>query len=133
MEDAAGSGRRTRTRGAEAAAWSAALERLRAIRDARAQAAATIQVKVDAPIYDTVAEDYAALVARRRKDAGEFIVVVDGLGYVKDGRADRRMTNETETTTGAVVQRRTHAWMSSRLVAVVLAGTDARAMHRAPC
>ena len=87
--DAGGSGRRTRTRGAEAVARSAALERLRAIRDGSARAAAAVQVKVDAPIYDTVAEeDYAALVARRRKEAGEFIIDDDGLGYAEDGREE---------------------------------------------
>ncbi|KAL6614103.1 hypothetical protein ACP70R_036373 [Stipagrostis hirtigluma subsp. patula] len=87
--DAGGSGRRTRTRGAEAVARSAALERLRAIRGGAARAAAAVQVKIDAPIYDTVAEeDYAALVARRRKDAGAFIVDDDGLGYVEDGREE---------------------------------------------
>ncbi|KAL6840254.1 hypothetical protein ACP4OV_030064 [Aristida adscensionis] len=87
--DAGGSGRRTRARGAEAVARSAALERLRAIKGGAARAAAAVQVKMDAPIYDTVAEeDYAALVARRRKDAGEFIVDDDGLGYVEDGREE---------------------------------------------
>jgi DNA polymerase alpha subunit A len=87
--DAAGSSRRTRTRGTEAAARSAALERLRAIRGGGARAAAAVQVKMDAPIYDTVAEEeYAALVARRRKDAGAFIVDDDGLGYVEDGREE---------------------------------------------
>ncbi|GJM92444.1 hypothetical protein PR202_ga08918 [Eleusine coracana subsp. coracana] len=87
--DAAGSGRRSRTRGAEAAARSAALERLRAIRGGGARAAAAVQVKMDAPIYDTVAEEeYAALVARRRKDAGAFIVDDNGLGYVEDGREE---------------------------------------------
>ena len=50
--DASGSDRRTRTRGAEAVARSAALERLRAIRDGSARAAAVVQVKVDAQIYD---------------------------------------------------------------------------------
>ncbi|KAJ1286388.1 hypothetical protein BS78_03G349500 [Paspalum vaginatum] len=88
--DTTGSGRRTRTRGADAVARSAALERLRAIRQGGSRAAATaVQVKVDAPIYDTVPEeDYAALVARRKKEAGEFIVDDDGLGYVEDGREE---------------------------------------------
>ncbi|KAK3162584.1 hypothetical protein QOZ80_1BG0091200 [Eleusine coracana subsp. coracana] len=87
--DATGSGRRSRTRAAEAVARSAALERLRAIRGGGARAAAAVQVKMDAPIYDTVAEEeYAALVARRRKDAGAFIVDDDGLGYVEDGREE---------------------------------------------
>ncbi|CAO1944281.1 unnamed protein product [Urochloa humidicola] len=87
MEDASGddarSNRSTRTRRAEEVARrSAALERLRAIKDGRARAADAVQVKVvvDAPIYDTVAEeDYAALVSRRRKEAGEFIIDDDGL------------------------------------------------------
>ncbi|TKW17914.1 hypothetical protein SEVIR_5G400000v4 [Setaria viridis] len=87
--DAAGSGRRTRTRGSEAVARSAALDRLRAIIEGRTRAADAVQVKVDAPIYDTVAEeDYNALVARRRKEAGEFIIDDDGLGYAEDGREE---------------------------------------------
>jgi DNA polymerase alpha subunit A len=86
--DAAGSGRRTRGRGAESVARSAALERLRAIRDGNARPAA-VELKVDAPIYDTVAEeDYDALVARRKKEAGEFIIDDDGLGYAEDGREE---------------------------------------------
>ncbi|KAM0843858.1 hypothetical protein ACQ4PT_057427 [Festuca glaucescens] len=87
---AAASGRRLRTRGTEAAApaRSAALERIRAKRDGGARAAA-VQVRMEDPIYDTVAEeDYAALVARRRKDAGAFIIDDDGLGYVDDGREE---------------------------------------------
>ena len=89
MEDAGGSGRRTRTRGAEAVARSAALERLRAIRDGSARAAAVVQVKVDAQIYDTVAEeDYATLVTRRHKDAGEFVIDDDRLSYADDGREE---------------------------------------------
>ncbi|XBI30401.1 hypothetical protein VPH35_054156 [Triticum aestivum] len=87
--DAAASGRRTRTRGTEAVARSAALERLRAIRGGGARSAAAVQVRMEDPIYDTVAEeDYAALVARRRKDAGAFIIDDDGLGYVDDGREE---------------------------------------------
>ncbi|KAF8689614.1 hypothetical protein HU200_041727 [Digitaria exilis] len=87
--DAAGSGRRTRTRGAEAVARSAALDRIRAIREGRTRAADAVHVKVDAPIYDTVAEeDFAALVIRRRKEAGEFIIDDDGLGYAEDGREE---------------------------------------------
>ncbi|KAF8758225.1 hypothetical protein HU200_010591 [Digitaria exilis] len=87
--DAAGSGRRTRTRGAEAVARSAALDRIRSIREGRTRAADAVHVKVDAPIYDTVAEeDYAALVIRRRKEAGEFIIDDDGLGYAEDGREE---------------------------------------------
>uniref|UniRef100_A0A0D9V897 DNA polymerase n=1 Tax=Leersia perrieri TaxID=77586 RepID=A0A0D9V897_9ORYZ len=87
--DAGASGRRSRARarGSEAVARSSALERLKAIRDGGARAADA--VKVEAPIYDTVAEeDYAALVARRRKDAGDFIVDDDGLGYVDDGQEE---------------------------------------------
>ncbi|KAG8054614.1 hypothetical protein GUJ93_ZPchr0001g30249 [Zizania palustris] len=87
--DAGASGRRARPRGSEAVARSAALERLRAIRGGGARAAAAVQVKMEAPIYDTVGEeDYAALVARRRKDVGAFIVDDDGLGYVDDGREE---------------------------------------------
>ncbi|XP_051226430.1 DNA polymerase alpha catalytic subunit [Lolium perenne] len=87
---ASASGRRLRTRGAEAAApaRSAALERIRARREGGARAAA-VQVRMEDPIYDTVAEeDYAALVARRRRDAGAFIIDDDGLGYVDDGREE---------------------------------------------
>jgi DNA polymerase alpha subunit A len=87
--DAAASGRSLRARGTKAAPHSAALERLRAIKAGGARAAAAVQVRMEDPIYDTVAEeDYAALVARRRKDAGAFIIDDDGLGYVDDGREE---------------------------------------------
>ncbi|ONM36133.1 DNA polymerase alpha catalytic subunit [Zea mays] len=87
--DAAGSGRRTRTRGAEASGRAAVLQQLRAVRSGQIRASDAIQVKVDAPIYDTVPEEeYNVLVARRRKEAGEFIIDDDGLGYVEDGREE---------------------------------------------
>ena len=71
------------------AARSAALERLRAFCDGSARAATVVQVKVDAQIYDTVAEeDYATLITRGRKDAGEFIIDDDGLSYADDGREE---------------------------------------------
>ncbi|KAF0894336.1 hypothetical protein E2562_038392 [Oryza meyeriana var. granulata] len=85
--DGGSSGCHSRARGSEVVARSAALERLAAIR--RGGACATVQVKMEAPIYDTVAEeDYAALVARRRKDAGAFVVDDNGLGYVNNGRKE---------------------------------------------
>ncbi|OAY65117.1 DNA polymerase alpha catalytic subunit [Ananas comosus] len=96
-ESTSAAARRSRARGAEAAARSAALERLRALRrrsdlsgDAAASAAAApLQAKMEAPIYDTVAEeDYAALVARRRADAQGFIVDDDGLGYADEGQEE---------------------------------------------
>lgn len=89
--DAAGSGRRTRTRtrGAEASGRAARLQQLRAVRNGEIRASDVIQVKVDAPIYDTVPEEeYNVLVARRKKEAGEFIIDDDGLGYVDDGREE---------------------------------------------
>ncbi|KAM0888072.1 hypothetical protein ACQ4PT_028574 [Festuca glaucescens] len=82
--DTAASGRRLRTRGTEAAA-PARSAALRAKRDGGTRAAA-VQVRMEDPIYDTVTEeDYAALVARRRKDVGAFIIDDDGLGYIDDG------------------------------------------------
>jgi DNA polymerase alpha subunit A len=89
--DAAGSGRRTRTRtrGAEASGRAAVLQQLRSVRKGEIRASDVIQVKVDAPIYDTVPEEeYNVLVARRKKEAGEFIIDDDGLGYVEDGREE---------------------------------------------
>jgi DNA polymerase alpha subunit A len=46
-------------------------------------------VKVEAPIYDIVLEEeYHMLVARRRKETGEFINDDNELGYVDDGHEE---------------------------------------------
>ncbi|CAN6456178.1 unnamed protein product [Victoria cruziana] len=64
-------------------ARASALERLRAIRQSgRAGAGVDFQVRIEEPIYDTVPEDaYAALVAKRREAAKDFIVDDNDLGY----------------------------------------------------
>ncbi|XP_010912024.2 DNA polymerase alpha catalytic subunit [Elaeis guineensis] len=92
MEDSTISGRRTRAKGADATARSAALERLKALRSSggrRSEAGGGFQIKMEAPIYDTIAEeDYAALVARRREASRGFIVDDDGLGYTDEGQEE---------------------------------------------
>ncbi|KAM0946265.1 putative DNA-directed DNA polymerase [Dioscorea sansibarensis] len=94
MEETAASGRRTRNRGPEAKARAEALERLKAIRGGARRsdpsgAAAGYQIKMESPIYDTVAEEeYAALVARRREETRDFIVDDDGLGYIDEGQEE---------------------------------------------
>ncbi|XP_072964180.1 DNA polymerase alpha catalytic subunit [Typha angustifolia] len=85
------SGRRNRSKGMEAAARSAALERLKAIRSSggRRSDSSAFEVKMETPIYDTLPEeDYAALVARRRDEARAFIVDDDGLGYADEGQEE---------------------------------------------
>ncbi|XP_054824492.1 DNA polymerase alpha catalytic subunit isoform X2 [Prosopis cineraria] len=81
---------RRRGRGAEASARSEALERLKArLRGGRRSDAEGYQIKLDNPIYDTVAEDeYNALVAKRREEARGFIVDDDGLGYGDEGEEE---------------------------------------------
>ncbi|KAG9444049.1 hypothetical protein H6P81_015389 [Aristolochia fimbriata] len=87
MEEPTVNGRR-RSKGAEAVARSSALERLKALRGGR-RSEVGFQIKVEEPIYDTVAEeDYAALVAKRREAAQEFIVDDDGLGYMDQGEEE---------------------------------------------
>ncbi|KAJ0971998.1 hypothetical protein J5N97_019957 [Dioscorea zingiberensis] len=94
MAESTASGRRTRTRGPEATARSEALERLKALRGGARRsdpsgAAVGYQIKVEDPIYDTVAEEeYDALVARRREETRGFIVDDDGLGYVDEGQEE---------------------------------------------
>ncbi|WOL03535.1 DNA polymerase alpha catalytic subunit [Canna indica] len=91
MEESAAYGRRTRSRGPESSVRSAALERLKALRSSggRRYDAGGLQIKMEAPVYDTVAEeDYAALVARRREEAQGFIVDDDGLGYNDEGQEE---------------------------------------------
>jgi DNA polymerase alpha subunit A len=94
------SGRRTRTRGTEALGCTAVLEQLRAIRKGEIRASDASQVKIDEPIYDTIPEEeYNALVAHRHKEADEFIIDNDGLGYDDDGRrtGTRTRTRGTES------------------------------------
>ncbi|XP_068659458.1 DNA polymerase alpha catalytic subunit [Aristolochia californica] len=87
MEEPVVNGRR-RSKGADAVARSSALERLKALRGGR-RSEFGFQIKVEEPIYDTVAEeDYAALVAKRREAAQEFIVDDDGLGYKDEGEEE---------------------------------------------
>ncbi|XP_024931872.2 DNA polymerase alpha catalytic subunit isoform X1 [Ziziphus jujuba] len=74
---------RRRSRGAEATARAEALERLKALRSGgRRSEAGGFSIKMEDPIYDTVADDeYEALVAKRREEVRGFIVDDDGLGY----------------------------------------------------
>ncbi|GMH25197.1 hypothetical protein Nepgr_027040 [Nepenthes gracilis] len=84
---------RRRSRGANATARAEALERLRAFRRGERRPQNSYQVKIEAPIYDTVDEDeYSALVAKRRSEFSNF-VVDDGdayanLGYRDDGEEE---------------------------------------------
>ncbi|XXG74126.1 hypothetical protein AAC387_Pa07g2923 [Persea americana] len=89
MEETPNPGRR-RGKGAEATARAGALERLKALRRPGARRSeSAFQIKMEAPIYDTVAEDdYAALVAKRREAARDFIVDDDGLGYGDEGEEE---------------------------------------------
>ena len=85
----AASGRR-RARGPASSARSEALERLKArIRGGPRSDGAAPQIRLENPIYDTVAEDeYNALVAKRREQARAFIVDDDGLGYGDEGEEE---------------------------------------------
>ncbi|MQL97344.1 hypothetical protein Taro_030030 [Colocasia esculenta] len=81
-------------RSGDAAARSDALERLKALRRSggrRTESGAGIgfQVKMEDPIYDTVAEeDYARIVAERREAAKGFIVGDDAMGYYDEGEEE---------------------------------------------
>ncbi|XP_027362652.1 DNA polymerase alpha catalytic subunit [Abrus precatorius] len=81
---------RRRPRGPEATARSEALERLKArLRGGRRSDADGPQIRLENPIYDTVAEDeYNALVAKRREQARAFIVDDEGLGYGDEGEEE---------------------------------------------
>ncbi|XP_077230680.1 DNA-directed DNA polymerase [Tasmannia lanceolata] len=81
---------RRRTKGAEATARTEALERLKSLRQyGGRRSEGSFQVKLENPIYDTVAEeDYAALVAKRREAARDFIVDDNGLGYGDEGEEE---------------------------------------------
>lgn len=82
---------RRRSRGAEASARAEALERLKALRRGGRRFGDSVgyNIKLENPIYDTVAEDeYDALVARRREEARGFIVDDDGLGYGDEGQEE---------------------------------------------
>ncbi|KAF8406300.1 hypothetical protein HHK36_008385 [Tetracentron sinense] len=80
---------RRRSRGAGAAARADALQRLKALRQGGRRSEGGFQVRMEDPIYDTVAEDdYAALVAKRREEARGFIVDDDGLGYGDEGQEE---------------------------------------------
>lgn len=89
MEERIPAGRR-RSKGPDASARADALERLKALRCPGARRTeSAFQIKVEAPIYDTVGEDdYAALVAKRREAARDFIVDDDGLGYGDEGEEE---------------------------------------------
>lgn len=92
MADSTVSNRRRSGRSADAAARVEALERLKALRRSggrRSESGAGIgfQIKIEEPIYDTVAEeDYARIVAERREAAKGFIVDDDGMGYNDEGQ-----------------------------------------------
>ncbi|XP_057544544.1 DNA polymerase alpha catalytic subunit isoform X1 [Amaranthus tricolor] len=80
---------RRRSRGSNAAtsARSQALERLKALR--RGESRPSYDIKIDAPIYDTVDEDeYKTLVAKRREEFSDFIVGDVNDGYIDDGEEE---------------------------------------------
>lgn len=87
-EQAMAAGRR-RSRGSNAAltARTQALERLKALRNGESRP--SYDIKMDAPIYDTVDEDeYKDLVAKRREEFSDFIVGEAGDGYIDDGEEE---------------------------------------------
>ncbi|KAJ4963774.1 hypothetical protein NE237_023713 [Protea cynaroides] len=87
-EEPVAAGRR-RSRGADAAARAEALERLKVLRRGGRRSETGFQIKMEDPIYDTVAEeDYTALVAKRREEVRGFIVDDDGMGYGDDGQEE---------------------------------------------
>ncbi|KAK9096970.1 hypothetical protein Sjap_022467 [Stephania japonica] len=89
MADRITAANRRRTKGAESTARVEALERLKALRSGGRRSDAGFQVKIEDPIYDTVAEeDYEALVEKRRAEARGFIVDDDGLGYGDEGQEE---------------------------------------------
>ncbi|KAI4970798.1 hypothetical protein ZWY2020_001712 [Hordeum vulgare] len=96
-------------------ARSAALEHLRAIRGVGARSAAVVQVRMEDPIYDAVAEE---------NYAGAFIIDDDGLSYVDDSREEdwthRTLPSSSDEGSGSedgAPRKRTARWM----VAVVAA------------
>ncbi|KAA8547110.1 hypothetical protein F0562_003539 [Nyssa sinensis] len=80
---------RRRSRGANATARADALERLKTIRRGGRSEVGGFRIKMEDPIYDTVAEDeYDALVAKRREEVRGFIVDDNGLGYGDEGQEE---------------------------------------------
>lgn len=81
---------RRRSKGADATARTAALQRLKALRrGGRRSDGVGFQIKVEDPIYDTVDEDeYDELVAKRREEFKGFIVDDNGTGYGDDGEEE---------------------------------------------
>ncbi|KAL2931666.1 DNA polymerase alpha catalytic subunit [Bienertia sinuspersici] len=80
---------RRRSRGTNPAetARAKALERLKALRSGESRH--SYDIKVDAPIYDTVDDDeYKSLVAKRREEFSDFIVGEAGDGYIDDGEEE---------------------------------------------
>ncbi|KAI8543597.1 hypothetical protein RHMOL_Rhmol08G0230800 [Rhododendron molle] len=72
---------RRRSRGSVSSSRSEALKRLKS--------GGGYQVKMEDPIYDTVADDeYEALVSKRREEFRGFIVDDDGLGYGDEGQEE---------------------------------------------
>ncbi|XP_039115644.1 DNA polymerase alpha catalytic subunit-like isoform X2 [Dioscorea cayenensis subsp. rotundata] len=88
MKETTAFGRRTRNRRPKTNSRAEALERLKAIRKRRSDpsgAAPSYQIKMEAPIFDTVPEEeYAALMVRHREETRDFIVDDDGLGYADE-------------------------------------------------
>lgn len=80
---------RRRSKGADAAVRASALERLKALRSGGRRSEGGSQVKMEAPIYDTIdEEEYDALVAKRREEVRGFIIDDDGLGYGDEGQEE---------------------------------------------
>uniref|UniRef100_A0A803KSA7 DNA polymerase n=1 Tax=Chenopodium quinoa TaxID=63459 RepID=A0A803KSA7_CHEQI len=80
---------RRRSRGANgvASARAQALERLKALRNGENRP--SYDIKMDAPIYDTVDEDeYKTIVAKRREEFSDFVVGDVGDGYIDDGEEE---------------------------------------------
>lgn len=79
---------RRRSRGSVSSSRSEALERLKSLRGGDRRGGG-YQIKMEDPIYDTVADDeYDALVSKRREEFRGFIVDDDGLGYGDEGQEE---------------------------------------------
>lgn len=79
---------RRRSRGSVSSSRAEALERLKSLRRGEGSRS-EYQIKMEDPIYDTVADDeYDALIAKRREEFGGFIVDDNGLGYGDEGQEE---------------------------------------------
>eukprot|EP00884_Botryococcus_braunii_P011316 jgi/Botrbrau1/20185/Bobra.0173s0083.2 len=68
---------------------SSALQQLQELRRTKAKQASVYEIREEQPVYDVVDDDdYADIVAKRRREGGDFIDDDDGMGYVEFGEED---------------------------------------------